>query len=312
MRLTEEEAQARLRSTRVARLATVGGDGQPHLVPVTFAVDGDLIYTAMDHKPKKSANLRRLRNIRENPKVALLADRYEDDWDLLWWARADGWASVVEDERGLQDPIDVLVEKYPQYRESRPAGPVIVIQVDRWKGWSSSQPEDPATGARAASPRARQRRKTSVKASRISGLRSSGVRAAGEADGLAHLGQVLGAMIANRQVLLNPLAVDAVEGVLYVVGHHLDGLLARQFAGREPEPQQARKEAHRGPPPSSDSSTCLSLLRPRCSSTRWLASLIASTWHTSALLSPSTSRSSTTSRCRPAARRGRRAAARTA
>ena len=138
MRLTEEEAQARLRSTRVARLATVDGDGQPHLVPVTFAVDGDLIYTAVDHKPKKSTNLRRLKNIRENPKVALLADHYEDDWDLLWWARADGWASVVEDERGLENPIDVLAEKYPQYRDHRPTGPVIIIQVDRWKGWSST------------------------------------------------------------------------------------------------------------------------------------------------------------------------------
>jgi PPOX class probable F420-dependent enzyme len=138
VRLTEEEAQARLGSARVARLATAGGDGQPHLVPVTFAVDGDLIYTAVDYKPKKSTNLRRLKNIRENPRVALLADYYADDWDLLWWVRVDGWASVVEDERALQNPLDVLAERYEQYREHRPAGPVIVIQVDRWKGWSST------------------------------------------------------------------------------------------------------------------------------------------------------------------------------
>ena len=106
MRLTEEEAQTRLAGARVARLATAGGDGQPHLVPVTFAIDGDLIYTTVDHKPKKSANLRRLRNIRENPRVALLADHYAEDWDELWWVRVDGWASVVEDERGLQNPLD--------------------------------------------------------------------------------------------------------------------------------------------------------------------------------------------------------------
>jgi PPOX class probable F420-dependent enzyme len=92
----------------------------------------------VDHKPKKSTNLRRLRNIRENPRVTLLADKYEEDWDLLWWARVDGWASVVEDERGLQHPLNVLAEKYEQYRDNRPAGPVIVIQVDRWKGWSST------------------------------------------------------------------------------------------------------------------------------------------------------------------------------
>ena len=138
MRLTEEETRTRLAGARVARLATVGGDGQPHLVPVTFAVDGDLIYTAVDYKPKKSANLRRLRNIRENPRVALLVDQYTEDWDALWWVRVDGWASVVDDERGLQDPLDVLAERYEQYRLRRPAGPVIVIQVDRWKGWSSS------------------------------------------------------------------------------------------------------------------------------------------------------------------------------
>ena len=138
VRLTDEEAHARLAGARVARLATAGGDGQPHLVPVTFAIDGDLIYTAVDHKPKKSANLRRLRNIRENPRVALLADYYDEDWDLLWWVRVDGWASVVEDEHALQDPIDVLAERYEQYRRNRPAGPAIVIRADRWKGWSSS------------------------------------------------------------------------------------------------------------------------------------------------------------------------------
>jgi PPOX class probable F420-dependent enzyme len=137
VRLTEEEAQRRVASARVARLATAGGDGQPHLVPVTFAVDGDLIYLAVDHKPKKSPNLRRLRNIRENPRVALLVDHYDEDWDELWWARVDGWASVVEDEQGLQDPLDVLCAKYPQYEQRRPAGPVVVIQADRWKGWTS-------------------------------------------------------------------------------------------------------------------------------------------------------------------------------
>jgi PPOX class probable F420-dependent enzyme len=138
VRLTEDEARKRLSGARVARLATSGGDGQPHLVPVTFAVDGDLIYTAVDYKPKKSTNLRRLRNVRENPRVALLADHYDDDWNQLWWVRIDGWASVVEDEQGLRDPIDVLCERYQQYQDRRPDGPVIVIQADRWKGWAGS------------------------------------------------------------------------------------------------------------------------------------------------------------------------------
>src|SRR6202012_2189085 len=103
-----------------------------------FAVDGDLIYTAVDHKPKTSTSLRRLRNIRENPRVALLADYYDENWDLLWWVRIDGWASVVEDKRSLQDPIDVLADRYEQYRSSRPHGPVIMIRIDRCKGWSGS------------------------------------------------------------------------------------------------------------------------------------------------------------------------------
>ena len=138
MRLTEEEAQARLGSARVARLATAGGDGQPHLVPVTFAVDGDLIYTTVDHKPKKSANLRRLRNIRENPRVALLVDQYTEDWDALWWVRVDGWASIIDDSRAVTHPIDALAQRYQQYQTTRPAGPVIVIQADNWTGWSST------------------------------------------------------------------------------------------------------------------------------------------------------------------------------
>jgi PPOX class probable F420-dependent enzyme len=123
-------------AARVARLATTGGDGRPHVVPVTFAVDGDLIYTAVDHKPKTTTNLRRLRNIRENPRVALLADHYSEDWAALWWVRVDGTASVVED--GIERQLDVLAERYAQYRQARPDGPVIVIQAESWTGWAGA------------------------------------------------------------------------------------------------------------------------------------------------------------------------------
>lgn len=140
MRLDEAEARARLAAARIARLATAGSDSQPHLVPVTFAVDGDLIYTAVDHKPKTTVNLRRLRNIVQNPKVALLADYYAEDWDALWWVRVDGTASIVEHGQVAQHPIDVLAGKYAQYRHSSPAGPVIIIQATRWTGWSAATP----------------------------------------------------------------------------------------------------------------------------------------------------------------------------
>ena len=138
VRLTEDEARERLTAARVARLATAGADGQPYLVPVTFAVDDDLIYITVDHKPKTTVKLKRLRNIRENPRVALLADHYDDDWDQLWWVRVDGWASIVDDSRAVTHPIDSLAERYEQYRATRPSGPVIVIQADNWSGWSST------------------------------------------------------------------------------------------------------------------------------------------------------------------------------
>jgi PPOX class probable F420-dependent enzyme len=136
MKLTEDDARSRLAGARVARLATAGSDGQPYLVPITFAVDGDLIYTAVDQKPKTTLRLRRLRNIRENPRVSVLADHYVEDWDALWWVRVDGWATVVEDERAAEHSLDLLAERYEQYRKRRPAGPVIMIQADRWSGWS--------------------------------------------------------------------------------------------------------------------------------------------------------------------------------
>ena len=139
MKLTTEEARARFTAARVARLATTGSDGQPHVVPITFAVDGDRIYTAVDHKPKTTPNLRRLRNITENPRVALLADHYAEDWATLWWVRVDGRASIVTVDQVLQRCLDTLAARYEQYRQARPAGPVIVIEAGRWTGWAGSE-----------------------------------------------------------------------------------------------------------------------------------------------------------------------------
>jgi PPOX class probable F420-dependent enzyme len=135
MELSGTDARRRFANARVARLATTGADGSPHLVPVTFAAAGDLVYTAVDHKPKRTRNLRRLRNIAENPNVALLVDHYADDWAALWWVRADGTAQVVE---RAPDAIRLLSERYPQYQATPPEGPFIVISVHRWTGWSAS------------------------------------------------------------------------------------------------------------------------------------------------------------------------------
>jgi PPOX class probable F420-dependent enzyme len=138
MGMPEEQCRARLAEARVLRLATADASGQPHLVAATFAVDGDVIAIAVDHKPKRSTNLKRLRNIKENPAVTLLVDHYEDDWAELWWVRADGEARVIGNELAYE-LVDALVDKYEQYREHRPSGPVIAIQVSRWSGWSAKQ-----------------------------------------------------------------------------------------------------------------------------------------------------------------------------
>lgn len=132
--MNADQARERFALARVARLATVGGDGRPHLVPITFALLGpDTLLTAVDHKPKRTTALKRLANIAAHPQVSVLADHYEDDWQRLWWARADGVASVRESSE--PSALAALAARYPQYVEHPPAGPLIVIAVERWSGW---------------------------------------------------------------------------------------------------------------------------------------------------------------------------------
>jgi len=133
VRVEPSDARARFAASRVARLATVAADGRPHLVPVVFAVEGDTVYSAVDDvKPKATRRLRRLANVAANPAVSLLADHYSDDWSALWWVRADGTA-VVRDEAPAA--IALLRERYGQYADAPPAGPVIEVSVERWTGW---------------------------------------------------------------------------------------------------------------------------------------------------------------------------------
>jgi PPOX class probable F420-dependent enzyme len=133
------EARELLASVRVAHLATCGADGQPHVVPITFAVEEDTILTAVDHKPKRTTRLRRLSNIEANPRVAVLADHYAEDWTKLWWARADGTARVLESSTdGHANAVAQLEARYVQYAERRPDGPAIEISVSRWSGWRAS------------------------------------------------------------------------------------------------------------------------------------------------------------------------------
>ena len=137
MRLDPAEARQRFTDSRVLCLATVGADGQPHIVPCTFAVDAPgRIVIGIDNKPKVSANLRRLANIAGSPRVSLLADCYSDDWEQLWWARADGVATI--ERAGLEHAAhwQLLRARYPQYAGQVLDGPVIVVAVSTWSGWA--------------------------------------------------------------------------------------------------------------------------------------------------------------------------------
>jgi PPOX class probable F420-dependent enzyme len=136
MRLDDDECRARARRERVARLATTGADMRPHLVPVVFALSGQVVVTAVDQKPKTTTDLRRLRNIADNARVALLWDRYDEDWTRLWWVRGDGVAEVVQTGERWEAAVASLRERYTQYRGSPPRGPAVMITVHSWSGWS--------------------------------------------------------------------------------------------------------------------------------------------------------------------------------
>lgn len=122
-------------AARVARLATVDEAGRPHLVPVTFALDVDVAYSAVDHKPKTTRDLKRLRNIEANPRVSLLVDEYSDDWTQLWWVRADGTATILRDPATFTEPNRLLAAKYPQYQQFPPQGPIVRIHITHWANW---------------------------------------------------------------------------------------------------------------------------------------------------------------------------------
>jgi PPOX class probable F420-dependent enzyme len=136
--VTPEEARARFAVARVARLATADAAGRPHLVPIAFAVAGETIYSAVDAKPKRTRALRRLANVRANPAVSLLVDHWdEEDWDRLWWVRADGRGRVLDPgEPEARRAVELLRERYPRQRAD---GEVLAVEVERWSGWASGE-----------------------------------------------------------------------------------------------------------------------------------------------------------------------------
>lgn len=132
------EALTRLRDSQTGHLATVRPDGTPHIIVVTFALDGERLVTAIDHKPKTTTRLQRIINIEHQPRVSFLVDSYSFDWTRLWWVRSDGAAVILKSGVGHESAIEHLAVKYPQYQERPPEGAVIAIDIDHITGWTAT------------------------------------------------------------------------------------------------------------------------------------------------------------------------------
>lgn len=130
-------ARTRFEASDVGVLATVNDDGSPHLVPITFALTGNTLVTGVDHKPKRTPSLKRLANIRHNPRVSVLVQHYAPDWSTLWWARVDGTATLIEpDDQGHRVAAELLAKRYVQYRDHPIRGHIIEVAIEHWAEWS--------------------------------------------------------------------------------------------------------------------------------------------------------------------------------
>ncbi len=136
--MESDECRERAAGERSAHLATVRPDGRPDLVPIVFAFSGSGLVFAVDHKPKSTQRLQRLVNIDHQPAVAVLFDRYDEDWEQLWWVRLRGAAEEVAEPHDRSAALDALQAKYAQYKGRRPEGAVVRIRPTSWTGWSFS------------------------------------------------------------------------------------------------------------------------------------------------------------------------------
>jgi PPOX class probable F420-dependent enzyme len=131
-------AQKLIERAPVARLGLMDSDDRPRVLPVTFAVADGAIWSAVDHKPKRSPGreLARVRWLRRRAEAALTVDRYEDDWSRLAWVQAIGEIEIHDD---VADPVmAALAAKYPQYRERPPGGPFLRLAAERFVHWRAA------------------------------------------------------------------------------------------------------------------------------------------------------------------------------
>ena len=122
---------------RVARLAYLDGDARPRVLPVTFAVARDAIWSAIDEKPKRAAEPARVEYLRRRPEAALLVDEYDDDWSRLAWVQLLGRVDVLPAD-SAPDAMAALAAKYADYTRRAPPGPLLRLTVDRALSWRAA------------------------------------------------------------------------------------------------------------------------------------------------------------------------------
>jgi PPOX class probable F420-dependent enzyme len=134
--------RARFERARVVRLATVDELGQAHVVPVIFAVDGDVFYSPTDKPKGNKPRPKRLRNLDHNQWVTVLADVYDEDWLMAWWVRLRGEGRVVGDGPERTHALNLVDRKYRQFdgpRYLKDGGPVVAVDIKDWLGWAYSE-----------------------------------------------------------------------------------------------------------------------------------------------------------------------------
>jgi PPOX class probable F420-dependent enzyme len=126
-----------LAGARLAHLAFLDEHDRPRVLPVTFALAGGEVWSAIDSKPKRTAEPARVRLLRRRAEAALCVDRYDDDWSRLAWVQLLGRVDVLDTAAGVRG-LDALIAKYPQYREQPPPGPLLRLTVQRALSWRAS------------------------------------------------------------------------------------------------------------------------------------------------------------------------------
>lgn len=134
--MNQDEMRRKATPARVARMATYDERGQIHLVPLTFVLDGDRLYSPSDAGPRRA---KRLRNLEHDARVAVLIDVYEENWAQVWWVRLRGTGRVIAGGAEYEDARALLAQKYPQFHDvprEEAAGPIMAVDITDWSGWA--------------------------------------------------------------------------------------------------------------------------------------------------------------------------------